>query len=122
MSLIIYPCRPGNLNSPYLTLVVVDELSGDSLITLSHHNVPDISPFALDLLKSPDLSSDPAIVDALGDTLDELALALNKPALLEKVVLNLIKSNETGTALDGTEKPVRVLTLLKVKTPVLLGA
>lgn len=121
MSLIIHPCRPGNLNSPYLTLVVVDELGSDSLVTLGHHNVPDISPLALDLLKPPDLSSDPAIVDALGDTLDELALALNKPTLLEKVVLNLIKSNETGTALDGTEKPVRVLTLLKVKTPVLLG-
>ena len=122
MSLIIYPCRPGNLKLPSLTLVVVDELGGDSLVTLGNHNVPDISPLALDLLKSPVLSSDPAIVDALGDTLDKLALALNKPALLEKVVLNLIKSNETGTALDGTEKPVRVLTLLKVKTPVLLGA
>ena len=122
MSLIIYPCRPGNKNLPSLTLVVVDELGGDSLVTLGYQNVPDISPLALDLLKSPDLSSDPAIVDALGDTLDELALALNKPALLEKVVLNLIKSNETGTALDGTEKPVRVLTLLKVKTSVLLGA
>jgi hypothetical protein len=102
-------------------LVVVDELGSDSLIALGHKHMPHVPPLTLDLLEAPDLSSNPAIVEAFSDTLDEFAFALNEPALLEKIVLDLVKSDETRAALDVTEQPIRVLAVIEVETAVLLG-
>lgn len=108
--------------TPSLSLVVVDELGGDLLVTLGHQDVPHMSPLAVDLLEAPDLISDPAVVDAFSDALDELAIALGKPASLEEVLLNLIKSDEPGSTLDGAEEPVRVLAVVEVEAAVLMSA
>lgn len=102
MSLIVYQCR-STTNLSDLSLVVVDELGRNPLGTFGHQDVPDISPLALDLLETPDLVGDPTIINALCDALDELAVGLDEPALLEKVVLDLVESDESGTALDRTE-------------------
>lgn len=84
--------------------------------------MPHISPFAVDLLEAPDLISDPAVVDAFSDALDELAIALDKPASLEEVLLNLIKSDEPGSTPDGAEEPVRVLAVVEIEAAVLVSA
>lgn len=122
MSSVIHPYRLSSREPPSLALVVVDEFGSDSLIALSHKHMPHVPPLTLDILEAPDLSSDPAIVETFGDALDELTLVLDEPALLKKVVLDLVKSDEAGAALDVAEQPIRVLAVVEVQTAVLLCA
>lgn len=108
--------------NPSLGKVIIHKLDFNPLVFLSDEHVSDVPSLALNLLKAPDLTGDPALVDALDVAHNELSVALSDPAILEKIVIKFIDSHKPRLALDRTKKPVRVLTEGVVEAASLMGA
>lgn len=101
---------------------VINKSDLSPLLSFGHDNVTAVPTLATNDLEAPDLLSGPALLLVLCDVGNELAVALNLPALLEEVVRDLIQLSPAAAALDGAKQPVGVLALKVVEAPVLLCA
>lgn len=102
--------------------IVVNQSDLSPLLSLGHDNIPAVPTHAINDLEAPDLLGNPTLLLVLGDVCNELAVALNLPALLEELVRDVVQLRPAAAALDSAEQPVSVLALKVVEAAVLLRA
>lgn len=94
---------------PLLGHKVIDQAHLDPLVALGKNDVATMPSRAIHNLEPPDLRRDPATVQALNITHDELLLII-LPALLEVGVADVaLGRHPSRAALDVAEQPVAVL-------------